>query len=81
MNTCVALYLELSAENDGDLVKFWCLSRLTPTRWTNHARDTHRFSCGVDSANKLLDDLGWLAVGFNASRCFDDLRHITKAMG
>ena len=22
MNTCVALYLELSAENDGDLVKF-----------------------------------------------------------
>ena len=78
MNTCVALDLELSAQNDRHFVKLRSLAQLAPTRWADHARDTHRFSGGADSANKLLDDLGWLAVCFNAGRCFDDLWHITN---
>ena len=75
MNTCLALNLEFSTKNDRDFVKLWCLPRFAPTRWADHARYTHRFSRGVDPANELLDDLGWLAVCFNASRCFDDLWH------
>jgi hypothetical protein len=80
MNTCATLHLERSTQNDGDFVKVRSLPRLTPTGWANHAGYTHRFSRGVDSANELLDDLGWLAVCFNPSWCFDDLWHNKKAI-
>ncbi len=78
MNARVALNLKLSAKNDRDFVKLRSLPRLAPTRRADHPRDTQGFSRGVDSANELLDDLGRLAMCFNASRCFDDLWHTSE---
>ena len=75
MNPRLALDVKLSAKDDRNFVKLRSLSRFTPSRWANHPRNTYGFRRGVDSANKLLDDLGWLAVCFDVSRCFDDLWH------
>src|SRR6266480_4628880 len=78
VNALASLDLELSAQNHGELVELWCLPRLTPARWTDHACHAHAFSFGVRAANELLYDFWRLAVSLDSRWCFNELWHVVK---
>lgn len=78
MNSVAALNAKLSAQDNSELVEFWCLARFAPARRADHACDADALTLGVHTANELLNSFWRLAVSLDSGWRFDELRHSRK---